>query len=741
MSESNQDGYRSLGWIINKSEQGLFLAVADEAIQQELINTYRQGAVEVYDYKRHPGEYSFPVLGEWVAGLPETHVFMIANFQLALQDEDSLKRLNFSRDMLEGLGKNLIFFVTPYGDNRLAVGAYDFYSFVKLRILFHDDMKEKEEKRDDEKGSHKPLEEREWSADELKQKLEEAYGLIEQAEEKTRKAHYYESEKILLKARDIKERILGPEHLEMSEIDNALAGVYKAQGNYKKAEELYKRSLKIRKRILGEEHPGTAVSYNNLAGIYECLGEYKKAEELFKKGLTIMERTLGENHSSTAMGYNNLAYIYENQGKYRQAEKLYEKSLGITKKILGEEHLDTATSYNNLASLYKSQGVFDKAEKLYEKSLGIIKKILGEEHPDAATSYNNLASLYESQGVFDKAEKLYEKSLRIREKVLGEEHPYTAASYNNLAGIYKSRGEYKKAEELYEKGLQIQKRVFGEEHPSTAISYNNLAGIYKSRGEYKKAEELYRKSLHVRRMVLGEEHPSTAASYNNLAGVYVYQNKYEIALAYQMKAFKIFIDILGFDHPNTQVSLQNMKITYEKWNPEGDFEQWLDNKMNEQAYMDYQIRQLRECEYPILSDFLYEAIFVPEDMEKPPKSILERPELQVYIADFGKEDDWCLVAERDGKILGAVWARIMNDYGHIDDETPSIAISLYKEYRHGGIGTALMNAMVQLLKEKGYKQASLSVQKANYAVHLYQNVGFQILEEKEEEYLMVCTLQ
>ena len=62
MSESNQDGYRSLGWIINKSEQGLFLAVADEAIQQELINTYRQGAVEVYDYKRHPGEYSFPFL-------------------------------------------------------------------------------------------------------------------------------------------------------------------------------------------------------------------------------------------------------------------------------------------------------------------------------------------------------------------------------------------------------------------------------------------------------------------------------------------------------------------------------------------------------------------------------------------------------------------------------------------------------------------------------------------------------
>ena len=129
--------------------------------------------------------------------------------------------------------------------------------------------------------------------------------------------------------------------------------------------------------------------------------------------------------------------------------------------------------------------------------------------------------------------------------------------------------------------------------------------------------------------------------------------------------------------------------------------------------MNYIIREIKEEEYPILSDFLYEAIFIPESMEKPPKAIIEQSELQVYIADFGKEDDWCLVAEVKGKIVGAVWGRIMNDYGHIDDETPSLAISLYGEYRHLGIGTALMKAILHLLKEKGYKQTSLSVQKEN----------------------------
>ena len=156
--------------------------------------------------------------------------------------------------------------------------------------------------------------------------------------------------------------------------------------------------------------------------------------------------------------------------------------------------------------------------------------------------------------------------------------------------------------------------------------------------------------------------------------------------------------------------------------------------------MDYRIREIRENEYYVLSEFLYEAIFIPVGMEKPPKAIIEQPGLQVYIADFGKSDDWCLVAEVKEKIVGAVWVRIMDDYGHIDDETPSFAISLYEEYRNMGIGTALMRDMLEFLKNKGYKRTSLFVQKVNYAVRMYQKVGFEVIDENEEEYIMVCRL-
>lgn len=81
--------------------------------------------------------------------------------------------------------------------------------------------------------------------------------------------------------------------------------------------------------------------------------------------------------------------------------------------------------------------------------------------------------------------------------------------------------------------------------------------------------------------------------------------------------------------------------------------------------------------------------------------------MQVYVRHFGESgNDRGLAAEADGKLVGAVWFRIMNDYRHINDETPSLAISL-------------------------------SVQKANYAAKMYLKIGFEIIRENEEEYIMV----
>jgi ribosomal protein S18 acetylase RimI-like enzyme len=153
------------------------------------------------------------------------------------------------------------------------------------------------------------------------------------------------------------------------------------------------------------------------------------------------------------------------------------------------------------------------------------------------------------------------------------------------------------------------------------------------------------------------------------------------------------------------------------------------------------IRRINPDETDLLKVFLYEAIFLPEGVDPPNREIIEKPELRIYYEAFGSgKADLCLLAEEDEIIVGAVWSRIMPDYGHVDDHTPSLAISLLKEYRGRGIGTRLLREMLDLLREQGYKKVSLSVQKANFAMKMYEKAGFQTLEEKDEEAIMLCWL-
>ena len=75
--------------------------------------------------------------------------------------------------------------------------------------------------------------------------------------------------------------------------------------------------------------------------------------------------------------------------------------------------------------------------------------------------------------------------------------------------------------------------------------------------------------------------------------------------------------------------------------------------------------------------------------------------------------------------------------GHVDEQTPSLSISVKKEYRKKGIGTTLMKQMLFYLQQKGYHQVSLSVQTANYASKMYLKLGFEIVKTNQEDYIMV----
>lgn len=156
------------------------------------------------------------------------------------------------------------------------------------------------------------------------------------------------------------------------------------------------------------------------------------------------------------------------------------------------------------------------------------------------------------------------------------------------------------------------------------------------------------------------------------------------------------------------------------------------------------IRPLLSHEYGVLRDFLYLAIFIEEGSSKLPMSIVDEPSLNKYIKGFGKQSDLCLVAELNSEIIGAAWTRLFNrehkGYGYYNDETPELSMSVKEAYRGKGVGNMLLLSMKELLKEQSYKQVSLSVSKNNFARNLYTKLGFNIIEERETDYLMLINL-
>jgi GrpB-like predicted nucleotidyltransferase (UPF0157 family)/GNAT superfamily N-acetyltransferase len=156
-------------------------------------------------------------------------------------------------------------------------------------------------------------------------------------------------------------------------------------------------------------------------------------------------------------------------------------------------------------------------------------------------------------------------------------------------------------------------------------------------------------------------------------------------------------------------------------------------------------RLIDPSEYGILENFLYEAIFVPDGTEPPPRNVIYDPALHHYIKDFGKQGDVCYVCECASRIVGAAWSRILDDtdnkgYGNVGEGVPELAVSVLPESRGRGIGTELLKRLHAALGELGYKRISLSVQKANPALRLYVRCGYTVVKEQETDCIMAKRL-
>ena len=278
-------------------------------------------------------------------------------------------------------------------------------------------------------------------------------------------------------------------------------------GDYRRSLEYLKKALSIRERVLPPDHPDLTISYNNVGYTYGYLGDHAKALEFQLKALEIREKVLPPDHPDLARSYNNVGATYDDLGDHPKALEYLLKALEIREKVLPADHPDLATSYNNVGATYGDLGDHAKALEFKLKALEICEKVLPPDHPDLAVSYNNVGYTYGYLGDHAKALEFQLKALEIREKVLPPDHPDLAQSYNNVGYTYGNLGDREKKVEYYRKALTIQERSLPRNHPDIAMSCNNIAWTYAEEKQYAEALRWMRRALEIAEHSLPEDHP------------------------------------------------------------------------------------------------------------------------------------------------------------------------------------------------------------------------------------------
>ena len=208
-----------------------------------------------------------------------------------------------------------------------------------------------------------------------------------------------------------------------------------------KAEKLLQRALEVSERILGPDHPQVAECLLSLANLRYAAGDLDKTEELERRALAVVEKGRETRSLLYASALSNLGLVYVHRLDFDRADELFRRALPIARAAGGEDAPVVATTWMNLGIVARQRKDYAKAEEYCLRSLAIKQRILGPDHPDIAGNLNNLALIYRDKGDVAMSLETHFKALRLWEVEGGPYHGGTLLSLGNIARMYASIGD------------------------------------------------------------------------------------------------------------------------------------------------------------------------------------------------------------------------------------------------------------------------------------------------------------
>jgi GNAT superfamily N-acetyltransferase len=142
-----------------------------------------------------------------------------------------------------------------------------------------------------------------------------------------------------------------------------------------------------------------------------------------------------------------------------------------------------------------------------------------------------------------------------------------------------------------------------------------------------------------------------------------------------------------------------------------------------------------------LHRMLYEAAaWNPDWPREQVIDTLADPILERYHLGWGRPGDAGVIAELEGEPIGAAWYRLFTaadpGFGFVDERSPELGIAVGPLHRRTGVGTALLEALIERARTEGYPALSLSVAPSNRSRMMYERAGFEKVGENHGAWTM-----
>ncbi len=286
--------------------------------------------------------------------------------------------------------------------------------------------------------------------EELEAQLSNNEGLLAFSEGKLPEAmrHYQH-------ALRLRERVLGPDHLQTAKVLNNLGLLHQRQGTPAEAVPLYERVLAIQRAQLGADHPAQAITLINLGDARRALEGPDAALPLYTQALELRLRTLGETHPLTLRLYNDLGRVHMQRGAFDEARKAHERALALCARAFGEEHTEYALALKEVAALEHRQGRLAEALALYTRVLALQERLVGTAASITLRTREDRANVLLDMGREREALGELEAVLARREADGGPQQGRLVPTLLKLGRAHLALGQPQRARAMLERGLGI----------------------------------------------------------------------------------------------------------------------------------------------------------------------------------------------------------------------------------------------------------------------------------------------